>query len=342
MSIAVALVSTLAFVPPAVPIAPGCTPRVRVALPQPYSPSTLEIRATQLLFTASISGAGVGTNIGALDTASGAVAWLTSFAQFVEQRPVFLSDDLVLYQKFPGVGYEVHAYWFGFDGRPGTADDATWLVESGNGYVSWPDANDDEAAWIVTDLATGLADVHRCDWHPSSSSLCVPGAVVSVPLPMAPFEARNPHPIGGGDILVTRFGSNAVSWLDSGGGLSPWRTTSFVDAIGPFVATWRNPPGVTEIELASNPPGVPWWSLPLRSARLSRRFGSNGHARAIGEVPGGLIGPGRVIDLALGGFKSVPTTDILRYGGVVEGDRIAYVTPGATFPEIAVEDCYFP
>lgn len=338
-----ALLLPLAFAPPAVDAAPACTHRHRVALTSPYSPVPTELRNTQLLFTAAIFGSGVGTNIGVLDTKTAAVAWLTTFTQAVEQRPVFLTNDIVVYQILPASQvHEMHAIWFGPDGLPGTADDATWMFESGTGYVSFPDANDDEVAWIVTDSTTGLSDLHRCDWRAGTAAPCVPGGVAVLPLPTAPFEARRPYPIGGSDVLISRHGSSAVSWVDPAGTMLPWRTTSFVDAVGPFVATWRNPPGVTEVELATNPPGVPWASLPVTNARFSHAFGSNGHARAIGAKPGGFIGHAVVVDFDFGGYTTQPSTYPLAYGAVVEGDRVAYVTSTPAGNEIEVEDCYFP
>lgn len=344
MSIAASVLLTLlTFAPPAVDAAPACTHHLRVALTQPYSPVLTALRASRLLFTATISGAGVGTNIGVLDTMTGNTAWLTTFVQYVEQRPVFLTDDMVVYQKFPlSGGYEMHAIWFGADGQPGSADDATWMFENGNAYVSWLDSNDDEVAWLVTDTVTGLTDLHRCDWRSGTPSPCVPGGVVVLPLPTVPFTARAAHPIGASEVLIRTFGSNAVSWVDPAGTLVPWQNTYVVDAVGPFVATWRNPPGLTEIELATNPPGIPMWSVPISSASLSRTLGSNGGARMIGSAVGGFIAPGVVVDLDLGGgYTTLPTSYVLGYTPVVEGDRIAYVTHTASSREIEVEDCRF-
>jgi hypothetical protein len=340
--IAFALLATLALDPPIVPAAlPACFPTLRVPAPWPYTTVPLELRGSHLLVSHNFGGFGFGDMTGVLDTNTGTIAWLTA-ATVGAQLATFLLDDMIVYgvQSGPGV-YEMHAHAFGPDGQPGTADDSSWMFESGVGFTSVPDANDDEVAWLVENPAAGTVELHRCDFRSGTTTPCVPAGPVVFALPFAVGVLMNAHPVGESNVLLDRYSSDALTWVDPAGVTAPWRTRRFNDALGPFVAHWWSAGGTTHIEPASQPPSSPWWTLPYRYVELSRAFGSNGGARAVALSPV-QPRPATVIDLGFGTYSTTTTSAPEAKSVCVDGDQVAYLDNSVSgFDDIVIDTCVF-
>ena len=341
--IALALLATLALDPPTVPAAlPACFPTLRVPAPWPATAVPIELRGSHLLVSRTTAPQGFGDATGVLDTSTGAIVWLTASTPW-PQLSTFLLDDIIVFglQSSPGI-YEMHAHAFGPDGQPGTADDGSWMIESGAGFISLPDANDDEVAWLVQDPAAGTVELHRCDFRSGTVNPCVPGGPAAFALPFATGVLMDAHPVGGSNILLDRYNSNTLTWVDPTGATSPWRTRRFTDALGPFVAHWWSIGGTTDIEPASQPPSSPWWTVPYAYVELSRAFGSNGGARAIAPsiFP---PGPATVIDLGFGTYSTTTTSAPEARSVCVDGDHVAYLDNSVSgFYDVVIDTCVFP
>jgi hypothetical protein len=340
--IAFALLATLALDPPTVPAAlPACFPTLRVPAPWPFTTVPLELRGSHLLVSRIFGGfGGFGDTTGVLDANTGAVVWLTA-PTLGAQLATFLLDDIVVFavQSGPGL-YEMHAHAFGPDGQPGTADDGSWMFESGVGFTSLPDANDDEVAWLVQNQAAGTVELHRCDFRSGTTTPCVPGGPAVFALPFAVGFLMDAHPVGGSNVLLDRYNSNTLMWADPSGATSPWRMRRFSHSLGPFVAHWGLGPS-TDIEPASQPPSSPWWTLPYRYVELSRAFGSNGGARAVAPPT---VQPGRatVIDLGFGTYSTTTTSSPEARSVCVEGDQVAYLDSSVSgFYDVVIDTCVF-